>query len=87
MDRKEQEIMDRIKDRAEEIKAPDSLSPDHVKEMLEGKKQKKRLLRLRPMLLPGHLEKVLRWEAREMLPEPDCRVVLRATLLLEKRVV
>ena len=43
MDRKEQEIMDRIKDRAEEIKAPDSLSPDHVKEMLEGKKQKKRL--------------------------------------------
>ena len=27
MDRKEQEIMDRIKDRAEEIKAPDSLSP------------------------------------------------------------
>lgn len=28
MDRKEQEIMDRIKDRAEEIKAPDSLSPD-----------------------------------------------------------
>ena len=36
MDRKEQEIMDRIKDRAEEIKAPDSLSPDHVKEMLKA---------------------------------------------------
>lgn len=43
MDRKEQEIMDKITDRAEEIKAPDSLSPVHVKEMLEGKKQKKRL--------------------------------------------
>ena len=43
MDRKEREIIDRIKDRADEIKAADSLSPDHVKEMLEGKKQKKRL--------------------------------------------
>ena len=47
MDRREQEIMDRITDRAEEIKAPDSLSPVHVKEMLEGKKQKKRLRPLR----------------------------------------
>ena len=31
MDRKEREIIDRIKDRADEIKAADSLSPDHVK--------------------------------------------------------
>ena len=29
MDRKEREIIDRIKDRADEIKAADSLSPDH----------------------------------------------------------
>lgn len=57
--------------------------PKEKTEAENGQKQKKRLLRLRPMPLPGLLEKVLRWEAREMPPEPDCRVVLRATLLLE----
>lgn len=60
------------------------------KEKTEAEKRaeaEKRRLRLRLTLLPGHLEKVLRWEAREIPPEPDCRVVLRVTLLREKRAV
>ena len=43
MDRKEQDILEKIKKQAEDIKTPESLKPDHVCAMLGEKKAKRRI--------------------------------------------
>lgn len=43
MDRREQDVLDQIRKQTEDIDVPESLKPDNVSRMLEGKKPKRRI--------------------------------------------
>lgn len=43
MDRREQEVLEEIRKKTEGVEVPDSLQPESIGRMLEGKKQKKRI--------------------------------------------
>lgn len=42
MDRREQDMLEKIRKQTEDIEVPENLKPDNVSQMLEGRKQKKR---------------------------------------------